>query len=86
MKMKKITLGVFLAALMAAQAARSSSEDLAAAAKAIQLEDVRAKMFFLGGEEMAGRLISKRLAIWLTAWLPSRRRSRMARRVGSATA
>ncbi|MCU1242098.1 MAG: hypothetical protein JWO71_2824 [Candidatus Acidoferrum typicum] len=51
------TFLMFLTAPMVVQGASTSSEDIAAAAKAIQLEDVRAKMFFLGGEEMAGRLI-----------------------------
>ena len=55
--MKKIFLAIFLTASTMAQTVSSAPEDIVAAAKAIQLEDVRAKMFFLGGDEMAGRLI-----------------------------
>ena len=57
--MKKLTLAVLLSLSLVAQAANSSSGDATAAtaAKTIQLEDIRARMFFLSTTEMAGRLI-----------------------------
>ena len=55
--MKKLVLVVGLLGALAAQASSSAPEDFRSAAKEIQLEDVKAKMFFLASPEMAGRLI-----------------------------
>ncbi len=55
--MKKLILPFLLSAAMIAQAAGSPAGDIANAANNIQLEDIRARMFFLSSSEMAGRLI-----------------------------
>jgi Zn-dependent M28 family amino/carboxypeptidase len=55
--MKKLIPVVLLGVSIAAQASSTSSSDVAAAANNIQLEDIRARMFFLSTSEMAGRLI-----------------------------
>ena len=55
--MKNVILAFLLGVSMAAQAARNPGGDAAAAANNIQLEDIRARMFFLSNSTMAGRLI-----------------------------
>ena len=55
--MKNAFLVFLLSVSMTAQAAGSPAGDAAAAANKIQLEDIRARMFFLSTSEMAGRLI-----------------------------
>jgi hypothetical protein len=55
--MKNAILVFLLSGAMVAQAAGNPAGDAAAAANNIQLEDIRARMFFLSNREMAGRLI-----------------------------
>jgi len=54
--MKRLFL-LLLAASVAAQTAGTSPADFASGVRHIQLEDIRAKMYFLSNSNMAGRLI-----------------------------
>src|SRR5208282_4963666 len=55
--MKNLCVVFLLSAAMAVPAATNSSGDVTAAANGIQLDDIRARMFFLSNSDMAGRLI-----------------------------
>ena len=53
----KILILVLLAAPVLLQNGSNSSQEVAAAARSIELEDIRSKMFFLATDEMGGRLV-----------------------------
>src|SRR5713101_6588090 len=54
--MKKLIL-LLMVVSIAAQAAGTSAPDFSSGVRSIQLDDIRAKMYFLSNSDMAGRLV-----------------------------